>query len=137
VSDPPNDPRPRRPFHTLQRGDRIPPFTLRISTEQVHAYLDATGEQHAAWDRYVPPLAIGALVLGGLMERAEVPATLLHTGQEYDFRRPVELSITVASRSERAGTGIVALEAEWRVGGDVAGTSRSTVLLGPPAGDPT
>jgi hypothetical protein len=128
---------PARPLTALERGDRLPEFTLRITSEEVRAYLEATGEQHEAWDRLVPPLAIGALVLAGLMDRIEVPDGAVHTGQEYEFRRavahnePLEVSIALAQRSQRRGAIIAVFEAEWRAGDEVAGTGRTSVLIAP------
>ncbi len=133
--------RPR--LEQLQKGDRIAPFPLRISAVEVRDYLDATGEDPATWERHVPPLALGAFALAGLMERVEVPAGILHTGQEYAFARPVrydeplEVAITVGQRSERRGAVITAFDSEWRAGDEVVGTARTTVLLAPPGVDAT
>jgi acyl dehydratase len=134
---------PARPaLERLQKGDRIAPFPVTITSEDVRAYLDATGEAPATWERAVPPLALGAFALAGLMERVAVPAGIVHTGQEYDFVRPVrhgetlEVAIAVASRSERRGAVITAFESEWRAGGEVVGTARTTVLVAPPGAAP-
>ena len=121
----------------LQRGDDLPAFVLRVTAADVHAYLDATGESPAAWTHDVPPLALGAFALAGLMERVELPAGIVHTGQEYDFARavahdePVEVRIRVASRSERRGAVITALASEWRARGVIVGSARTTVLVAP------
>src|SRR5690606_20784224 len=103
----------------MQRGERIPPFDLRIDGDAVRAYLDATGEAaEGLWEQYVPPLALGALALGGLMDRVQVPGGLVHTGQEYEFRglvpvgATVEVQIAVAARSERRGAVITVFETE-------------------------
>ena len=114
---------------------------MRVTDDDVREYLDATGEAHAAWTHDVPPLALGAFALAGLMERVVVPPRLLHTGQEYEFVRrvaqgeTVNVRIHVASRSERRGTVISALESEWRVGGVIVGTARTTVLVSPSGAD--
>lgn len=126
----------------LQRGDDLPSFVLSVSGDDVRAYLEATGEPREAWTRHVPPLALGAFALAGLMERVELPAGLVHTGQEYAFVRPVahdepvEVRIRVASRSERRGAVITALESEWLAGGQCVGTARTNVLIAPPGADP-
>lgn len=131
----------RLPLEALQKGDRVPPFPVRISSDEVRAYLDATGEDPGTWQRFVPPLALGAFALAGLMERVAVPAGILHTGQEYAFVRPVAhdepltVAISVGARSERRGAVITAFDSEWRAGDELVGTARTTVLLAPPGDD--
>ena len=127
----------RPPLEGIQRGERIAPFSIRITTDDVRAYLDATGETSALWETHVPPIALGAFGLAGLMERVLIPAGIVHTGQEYEFRRPVlhgellDVAIVVASRVERRGTVITAFETEWRSDETVVGTARTTVLILP------
>ena len=131
----------RPPLGELRRGERIAPFTIRISTDDVRAYLEATGERSPVWETHVPPIALGAFGLAGLMERVLIPAGIVHTGQEYEFHRPVvhdeplDVHIVVSSRVERRGTIVTAFETEWRSGGDVVGTARTTVLILPTNGD--
>jgi hypothetical protein len=128
-------------FATLERGYALPTFELPVTADDVAAYLDATGEQNELWDRYVPPLALGAFALGGLMDRFKVPGGLVHTGQEYDFLAPVpvgetvEVSIVVASNSERRGARMVAFAIELRAHGEVVGRGRTTVMLAPEGAD--
>lgn len=124
-------------FAALERGVALPPFELPVSREDVAAYLESTGEQNELWERYVPPLALGAFALGGLMARFKVPGGLVHTGQEYDFLEPVpigetvEVSISVASNSERRGARMVVFAIELRILEQVVGRGRTTVLLAP------
>ena len=127
-------------FASLERGYRLPPFELTITADDVVAYLDATGEQNELWRTHVPPLALGAFALGGLMDRFQVPAGLVHTGQEYEFLQPVaigqpvEVRIEVASSSERRGARMVVFAIELRSGGSVVGNGRTTVILAPENG---
>ncbi|MPZ98175.1 MAG: hypothetical protein GEU80_02375 [Dehalococcoidia bacterium] len=123
-------------FATMQRGERVPPFVLCVDADAVRAYLDATGEaREGLWEQCVPPLALGALALGGLMDRVQVPGGLVHTGQEYQFRglvpigAPVEVQISVAARSERRGAVITIFETELRLDGEVVGTGRTNVMM--------
>ena len=76
-------------FHSLARGDALPPVALSVSAEEAAAYLDATGEPTERWTDAVPPLAQGALLLGALMEQMALPPGALHTGQEFAFLRAV------------------------------------------------
>ncbi len=128
---------PKGAFASLERGYELPPFELQISADEVAAYLDATGEQNELWDTLVPPLALGAFALGGLMDRFQVPAGLVHTGQEYEFvapvsiDEPVEVRIVVASSSERRGARMVVFAIELQARDTVVGRGRTTVILAP------
>lgn len=127
-------------FASLERGYELSPFELQITAEEVALYLDATGEQNELWDTLVPPLALGAFALGGLMDRFQVPAGLVHTGQEYEFAapvaidEPVEVRIVVASSSERRGARMVVFAIELRAHDAIVGRGRTTVILAPEDG---
>ena len=129
-------------FSTLERGYALPPFELRIGAAEVEQYLEATGEQNDLWSECVPPLALGAFALGGLMDRFQAPLGLVHTGQEYEFTRsisidePVEVRIVVASSSDRRGARMVVFTTEFHVGASPVGSGRTTVLLAPEDGHP-
>ena len=121
-------------FFALRRGDELPPMRFEVSEEAARAYLDATGEPAEHWEGRVPPLALGAVCLGELMERLPLPAGAVHTGQEFEFRgvvpagRPVEASVRVAQRSELRGAVIVALDLELRCEGEPVVRGRATVM---------
>jgi hypothetical protein len=121
----------------LSRGDQLNVFEVCLTTADVVAYLAATGEQNAAWDVSTPPLAIGALALGGLMERVGIPEGLLHTGQEFDFLRPVphgepvEVRITVSAASVRRGALMIVFELELHSTGELVGTGRTNIIVAP------
>ena len=122
-------------FHSLSRGDVLPPIALSVSADEARAYLDATGEPAERWTDAVPPLAQGAFILGALMEQMALPAGALHTGQEFAFLRavvpgePLEARIKVAQHSERRGSLIVAFELELRgADGEPVLRGRSTVI---------
>lgn len=125
-------------FTTLERGDALPPFEVRLDSDEVAAYLEATGEDPERWQAFVPPLALGAFTLAGLMERVVVPDGVVHTGQEFTFDAPVvhgqplEASLTVAARSERRGAVMTVVASELRANGSIVGSGRMTVLV-PPA----
>lgn len=127
-------------FETMTAGDELAVLTFSVSTEQVHAYLDATGEPVERWTEYVPPLAIGALALGELMGRMESLNGVLHTGQQFTFDAPVahgdEIAarFTVASASRRRGALITAVEIELKCDGEPVGSGRASLLLVPDEG---
>ena len=125
-------------FTTLERGDTLPSFEIRLESDDVAAYLEATGEDPARWREFVPPLALGAFTLAGLMERVVVPDGVVHTGQEFTFDAPVahgqplEASLAVAARSERRGAVMTVVASELRADGALVGSGRMTVLVPPP-----
>jgi hypothetical protein len=122
-------------FHGLARGDEFVIPSITFDAADVRAYLDATGEPAERWEDAVPPLAAGAWTLGALMEHVPLPGGALHAGQEFEFLRaltpgePLEASVTVAQRSERRGTLLLALAVELRTvaDGEVVLRGRSTV----------
>ncbi len=121
-------------FYDLARGDKLRPFSLRVSAEDVRAYLEATGEPAEPWTDAVPPLVPGAFVIAGLMEQLPLPPGALHTGQEFEFLRtiapdePLEARLRVAQCSERRGRVIGVLELELRAGDVPVLRGRSTVV---------
>ena len=127
-------------FASLARGDTLPPVPLAITAEDVRAYLDATGEDPARWPDRVPPIMLDALMLGVLLEQAELLPGLMHTGQEHESRRAVRIGelltvqFTVISNAVRGGATFAVFEAEARAGDEVVATTRSSVMA-PKAGD--
>ena len=126
-------------FASLAKGDALPPIPVAFDAADVRAYLDATGEPPDRWADATPPLALGAWLLGALMERLPLPPGALHAGQEFEFLRAVapgeglEASVRVAQRSERRGTLLLALDLELRAAdGDPVLRGRSTVAAPAP-----
>ncbi len=126
-------------FHALRRGDALPAITFSVSAEEARAYLDATGAAAEVWGDTVPPLALGALTLAGLMRKMPLPPGALHGGQEFEFLgavahgETVEAHLTVAQQSERQGTNIVVFASELQCGERVVVRGRTTVMAPAPA----
>ena len=103
---------------SLEPGGTLPVCTVTPGTEDVRAYLAATGESAERWAGTVPPLMLVAWMIGALMERIDIPDRLLHTGQEFQMHRAlrtgeaVELRFTVASLSVRRGATLAAFAME-------------------------
>lgn len=120
---------------TLTRGQPLPPFTLQIDQAEVEAYLDATGEPAERWRGLVPPLAIGALALGALLDEIAPPPGLVHTNQEFDFTAAVPVGamlrgqFTVDQRAIRRGTMFTTFGVTILEGGRTAVTGSATVVL--------
>jgi hypothetical protein len=129
---------PAAGFYALRRGDRLAPFLVTVGPEQVSAYLAATGESTAGWARDVPPLALGAYTLAGMMEQLALPPGAVHAGQEFEFLRAVvpgaalEARVSIAQRSERRGVLLLAFDLELRdtaaAGAELVARGRATVF---------
>ncbi len=121
-------------FHAIRRGDVLPPIVFVATSEDVRAYLEATGESPKLWRETVPPLALGALTLAGLMAEMPLPPGALHAGQEFEFLgavahgQRVDARVTVAQQSERQGANIVVFASELRCAGQVVVRGRTTVM---------
>lgn len=118
-------------------GDVLADFAFAVTADDVHDYLDATGEVNELWETHVPPLALGALVLAGLIARAGGLEGLVHTGQQISFRRAVTIDeslggrFTVISHSKRKGVYINALKLEISSDDGPVAEGRTTLLLAP------
>ena len=138
---------PRITFDSLARGDVLPTVDLTITTDDVRAYLEATGEATGApVDRgrgHVPPVMLSALMLAALLGQVEIPQGVMHTGQEHESRRavrvgePLAVTLRVSSYAVRRGALLATFDAEARTGdagGEVVAVSRASVLVPPPGG---
>ncbi len=120
---------------SLTRGQLLPPFTLKIEQSDVDAYLDATGEPLERWQGIVPPLAIGALSLGALLDEIAPPPGLVHTNQEFDFTAAIPVGtvlrgqFTVDQRQTRRGTMFTTFGVTILDGEHTAVTGSATVVL--------
>ena len=125
-------------FYALERGFELPPFHFTIGRAEVVAYLEATGAPTDDWYDTVPPLALGALTLAGIMERLPLPPGAVHAGQEFEFRRgvtpgtPLEARVALVQSQERRGSLISILEmtlTEADAAADPVLVGRTTVLV--------
>lgn len=121
-------------FETLRRGDAIPPFHFAVSAAAVRDYLAATGERNPAWNHVVPPLALGAFALAGLMDVLPLPAGALHAGQEFEFLAPVPIDATVEAaihlgqRTARRGSAIFVFAMDLTRAGVTVARGSATVV---------
>lgn len=132
----------RRPLIDLGKGHEFTPTSFELRDEDVSAYLSAVQDSNPVYlDRKLaPPLSVAARALRALLEVMELPAGLLHTGQEMEAHSgiPIGAALTltgrIAQRSERAGLIISVIEFEVTPAGSGAAavTGRTTVMT--PAG---
>lgn len=128
-------------FHAFRRGDAVPPFSLRVRAADARAYLAATGEAEATvplWAEHAPPLAVGALLLAGLMDEVPLPAGAVHIGQDFEFVHPiplgaeVQVQMVIAQQSVRGGQNVIVFGSELSCGGVVAMRGRTMVAAPAP-----
>lgn len=127
-------------FDSLARGDVLPSVDLSITSDDVRAYLDATGERADRWGDRVPPVMLSALMLATLLAQVEIPKGIMHTGHEHESKRPVRIAeplrvtVQVASYSVRRGALMATFDTEARAGDEVVAVSHASVLVTPAEG---
>ena len=117
---------------SFEKGHEFPATEFDLSPEWVSSYVEAVEDEGTARGApgSVPPMAIAALSVRALLERAGLPPGAIHVGQELAFRRSVSpgerLTATarVASRGERQGWVLMGVDLS------VAGAGGSEVMSG-------
>ena len=124
-------------------GRALPPIRLRVDAERVRRFGVPVGAPEGLG---VPPTfatvaefeAFGSLI--GDPELGLDLARVVHGGQEYEWRRPLELAeqleatARIASIRERGGNGFLTLETEVRdAAGEVVVVARMTLIERAPA----
>lgn len=127
-------------------GSTYGPFPVRVSAEQVAAYVAVTGDNATRWVKYAPPSMAGALLFAAapafLNSAAVRPHTrlLVHTEQKFDWNRALEIDEnvsvegTLARVRARGGVSFVTFDCSVGSGDDDVLTASSTFLMGD--GDP-
>lgn len=123
----------------LRVGDEVLAESLRLEPELVVAYLDAVGDPSASGDlgieADVPPLAVVALALRRLLERVELPAGTMHTGQVVRAVATVAagedlpMRWSVGRASTRSGSRFVNLDVRIERGGTLAVEGRVSLIV--------
>jgi len=126
----------------LEKGHRFPPVSFLLDEAAVGQYLEAVEDtalpalRRAEGQAWVPPIAVAALALRGLMEAMGLPPGAVHGSQEFEFRRPVAVGERLASRawvahrSQRSGWLALAVEMETTdEAGQAVLAGRASVLI--------
>ena len=118
----------------LEKGHKFPPVEFELTPEWVAEYVPAV-EDGATGEDSIPPMAVAAQAIRGLLEAMPLPAGAIHTGQELEFLRPLSglqrlaLRAQVSNASVRQGLAITVVDLELR---DEAGSAvmhgRSTLM---------
>ena len=122
---------------TLEPGQRLFSRSMTVSADAAASYRAAVGDDPPPSDgeHVVPPMAVAAMVMGAAMEAVALPAGAVHTAQELEFARPVEVgapltcSATVVANSVRRGTRVIVLQMLGVDGAEKAFAARSTIAI--------
>ena len=122
---------------SLQKGYEFPATEFELTSGWVSGYVAAVEDQaiDTSGADAVPPMAIAALSIRALLERAGLPPGAIHVGQELAFRRAVSvgerLSVEarIASRGERAGWVLMAVDLSVAAGEDEVMSARAVVTF--------
>ena len=127
-------------YGELALGDEISSRTLVLDLESVDRYAEAVADANVVYDadgvRLVPPMAIAALSLSGVINDLQIPGGTVHASQELEFSRAVAVGASLQCTAKLAGN---STRGDWRfmvvdlrvagAGGTVVMTGKSTILL--------
>jgi acyl dehydratase len=122
---------------TLVPGSELFSRLISMTDDAVSGYLTAVeddGDVYAQ-EGVVPPMAVAALVMGEALKATELPAGVVHTGQELQFLAAVDVGAVVTcgakvlQNSVRRGTRFLALEISAKVGGEQALVGRVSLAI--------
>ena len=128
-------------YGDLTVGQKISDRTHLLDAVLVSRYVDAVEDRatlHSSVDGrpLVPPMAVAALSLRGVVQDLEIPGGTLHAGQELEFRGAVgvgaalDCSATLAQNSVRGEWRFLVVELEVVDGaGLVVMTGKSTIIV--------
>ena len=75
-------------FHV---GYEFAPIRFQLKPKEVDLYLKAVGEPHALFiqQRFVPPTALAAYALRGILREIDLPPGAIHSAQDTSVFRPI------------------------------------------------
>ena len=106
-------------YATLEVGQTVSSRTFPLDAETVVAYVEAVDDRSMEWGErgngLVPPTAVAALALRGVIDDLGIPGGTVHAGQELEIAgavrvgQTVECKATVAQNSVRGGARFVSV----------------------------
>ncbi|MEX0800185.1 MAG: MaoC family dehydratase [Dehalococcoidia bacterium] len=108
----------------FEKGQRFGEVRFELTPDAVREYVAAVedGAVVALGGDAVPPMAVAAYAVRGLLSEMPLPPGSIHAGQELEFVRPVGLGETLAvtgrvlSAGERKGWTLATVELDVRDG---------------------
>ena len=85
------------PINDFQSGYEFAPVRFQLTPQEVDLYLQAAGESGELFRQqgYVPPTALAAYALRGILIEIKLPSGALHSAQETSVFRPVKSNETI------------------------------------------
>ena len=85
-------------FHV---GYEFIPIRFQLQPREVDLYLQAVGESHALFrqQRFVPPTALAAYALRGILREINLPPGAIHSAQETSVSRPIASDEAIVFRA--------------------------------------
>ena len=122
---------------TLARGHELPPSAFELSPEWVREYVAAVEDEAIGLlgPELVPPMAVAALAVRALLERASLPPGAVHIGQEIAFRwaarvgERLSAAARIVSRGERQGWVLMGIELSVEGEGGPVMEGRATLTM--------
>ena len=121
-------------YAQLAPGDEISSRTLILDEDSVDRYAEAVADSNVVYGadggRMVPPMAIAALSLGGVINDLQIPGGTVHASQELEFPQAVPVGSTLECTARLAQN---STRGDWRfmvVDLRVAGDGGAEVMIG-------
>ncbi len=125
-------------YAKLGPGDEISSRTLILDEESVDRYAEAVADINIVYDetgrRMVPPMAIAALSIGGVINDLEIPGGTVHASQELVFPKAVPVGSALGciakliQNSTRGDWRFIVIDIRVSGDGEVM-NGKSTILL--------
>lgn len=100
-------------YAQLKPGQSLGPYALELSRDAIGKYIQAVGDDSPLYApaSLVPPTALAALGLRGIIQELSIPGGTLQVGQEMDLFRAVETGQTLTCLATVAQN---AVRGPWR-----------------------
>lgn len=112
-------------YGALKPGDVISTRRCEVDADLVRRYVKAVDDRSDLTDSgIVPPMALAALGVRGVVQDLGIPGGTLHLGQEIEFTSPVDAGETISCTAEmvrnsvRGGQRVLVIDLTVRAGGD-------------------
>lgn len=88
-------------YQKITTGYEFEPAEIRLTSDAVTAYLDATEGDKSIYEQYgiAPPMAISALAMTAMASGLSLPPGAIHVSQDLQFRGTVSIDETLTSQA--------------------------------------
>ena len=127
-------------YSTIPTGQTFSHKAYRLDMAMLDQYLESVGDRSMDWgancvDRVVPPMAVAAMSLRGVIGDLALPPGSLHAGQELQFKGSVTIGEDLDCRamlvqnSIRGNWRYIVVQLTVLTGGREVMTGKSTLVL--------